>query len=480
MNREIRLSHSFRKPLFGAENYPPAKPDDEILAALKLTQKTAIGFKHVFPPVYREDATTFFGGLPFAPRNFAWPRREEPLSRHKLAGVPHSFLGQINCATLPDCALRRLLPAQGVLYFFVDWGKLGGFEREGDAANLVHYEPGPVCDWHRAEPPRDLPPCYDTDAGYYFDWLRFTTSDLRPYPSTFNKWVMESRVVTSFSQEHPFESDGNSAGRYQELWEQEQLSALKEAFGEPVDGTPLAELHTIRAGNLKEHVPFFPVAWIAIEMVAGKICSDQRQSIWGMELIKKKENPPKPDSEETKVKRKFHEAVSEQAMVWVEKARSAGLFQVVDKSEREAFFAWCDGLKALAHTDSERRRLDAYELKRVVTNASVRSIEECIAHSPGSAALVPHHALQIVVGRHSPLVFGHRNPAGRHQMLGEGRNVQGAPERFRQSHVLLMQFDTDYGLNWMWGDCGALQFWITPGDLSNGRFDKVQVTAEGH
>jgi len=65
-------------------------------------------------------------------------------------------------------------------------------------------------------------------------------------------------------------------------------------------------------------------------------------------------------------------------------------------------------------------------------------------------------------------------------MLGAGRNVQGAPERFRDSHVLLMQFDTDAGLDWMFGDCGVLQYWITPDDLRAQRFDRVRVTLEGH
>jgi len=43
-----------------------------------------------------------------------------------------------------------------------------------------------------------------------------------------------------------------------------------------------------------------------------------------------------------------------------------------------------------------------------------------------------------------------------------------------------MQFDTDYGMDWMWGDCGVLQYWITPQDLKARRFDRVIVTLEGH
>jgi uncharacterized protein YwqG len=43
-----------------------------------------------------------------------------------------------------------------------------------------------------------------------------------------------------------------------------------------------------------------------------------------------------------------------------------------------------------------------------------------------------------------------------------------------------MQLDTDYGMDWMWGDCGVLQYWITPEDLAERRFDRVHATLEGH
>ena len=64
-------------------------------------------------------------------------------------------------------------------------------------------------------------------------------------------------------------------------------------------------------------------------------------------------------------------------------------------------------------------------------------------------------------------------------MLGAAQDIQGAPWRMKDSHILLMQFDTDDGLNWMWGDCGVLQYWITPADLKAWRFNKVIVTMEG-
>jgi uncharacterized protein YwqG len=82
--------------------------------------------------------------------------------------------------------------------------------------------------------------------------------------------------------------------------------------------------------------------------------------------------------------------------------------------------------------------------------------------------------------KHAPLLddaASHR-PV-RYQLLGKGTMVQYAPWELRESHVLLMQFDTDYGMDWMWGDYGVLQYWITPEDLAARRFDRVHLTLEG-
>jgi uncharacterized protein YwqG len=39
--------------------------------------------------------------------------------------------------------------------------------------------------------------------------------------------------------------------------------------------------------------------------------------------------------------------------------------------------------------------------------------------------------------------------------------------------ILLLQIDTDDNVNWMWGDCGRLYFWIKQADLVAQKFDAV-------
>lgn len=69
-----------------------------------------------------------------------------------------------------------------------------------------------------------------------------------------------------------------------------------------------------------------------------------------------------------------------------------------------------------------------------------------------------------------------------HQMLGIGKNIQGAADEARKAGlVLLLQLDSDLAIHehFMFCDMGAAQFWIKPDDLVAGRFDQAWATTEG-
>lgn len=67
------------------------------------------------------DSLSFFGGNPFLPADFQWPRytRDDNL--------PLAFLGQLNLADIASLDSENLLPQQGILSFFyemdnMEWG----------------------------------------------------------------------------------------------------------------------------------------------------------------------------------------------------------------------------------------------------------------------------------------------------------------------------------------------------------------------
>jgi uncharacterized protein YwqG len=71
----------------------------------------------------------------------------------------------------------------------------------------------------------------------------------------------------------------------------------------------------------------------------------------------------------------------------------------------------------------------------------------------------------------------------RHQMLGNGRNIQGtAEDEHADGSILLLQIDSDEDRvhkEFMFCDAGAAQFWIEPADLAQGRVDRAWATTEG-
>lgn len=74
-----------------------------------------------------EDSLSFFGGKPFLPADFQWPRCTLD------DDLPLAFLGQLNLADVAPFDTEGLLPRQGILSFFyeldtMEWGSLPSCE----------------------------------------------------------------------------------------------------------------------------------------------------------------------------------------------------------------------------------------------------------------------------------------------------------------------------------------------------------------
>ncbi len=152
-----------------------------------------------------------------------------------------------------------------------------------------------------------------------------------------------------------------------------------------------------------------------------------------------------------------------------------------------AFWSWLDGMNAAAVdpiTDSRSARI----LNRLSWQAVRTGARICLSAGEAASSLVPTEMTGELRMEHSVVVAGKwPRRAGRHQMLGAGRDVQGAPRRHVLAgsdalfcDVLLLQLDTDWGIPWMLADSGVLQYWISVSDLRAEKFDRVRVTIEGH
>lgn len=66
-----------------------------------------------------------------------------------------------------------------------------------------------------------------------------------------------------------------------------------------------------------------------------------------------------------------------------------------------------------------------------------------------------------------------------HQVGGYGANVQES-EMAARGMKLLLQLTTDEAVGFMWGDVGVLQYWISPENLAQANWEKVEFLMHGH
>jgi hypothetical protein len=124
---------------------------------------------------------------------------------------------------------------------------------------------------------------------------------------------------------------------------------------------------------------------------------------------------------------------------------------------------------------------DAFYVGTVTTCLSaslMRGVELSLVESPEAADRIPKGVVEFFRWRHEPLHDNGRQFI-RHQLLGPPRTMQYWSMDLAKTHLVLMQFDSDDPMHWMWGDVGVLQYWITRESLKARRFDDVKVTLGG-
>jgi hypothetical protein len=102
--------------------------------------------------------------------------------------------------------------------------------------------------------------------------------------------------------------------------------------------------------------------------------------------------------------------------------------------------------------------------------AAIHGAEAGLA-DPDGAALVAPEVVAALAHRHDPR---------KHQMLGLGEVVQVAADEMKDRYILLLQLGPDRALDWLIGEMGPLQYWITPEDLAAKRFENTVLTIEAY
>ncbi|MFM9937339.1 MAG: DUF1963 domain-containing protein, partial [Novosphingobium sp.] len=157
-------------------------------------------------------------------------------------------------------------------------------------------------------------------------------------------------------------------------------------------------------------------------------------------------------------------AVLGEAQAWFDHALGNPALGPIAPPVRKAFWDWFAGHKPLAQL--------------VAPKAFEAAIETTLHASPHEAANIPPEITARVAYRH---VLAQRSEGGRihaptpDRMLAPFSDVQGDQQERAANHLLLLELSANEALGHRFGE-GVYQFWITPEDLADRRFDAVVLT----
>ena len=170
--------------------------------------------------------------------------------------------------------------------------------------------------------------------------------------------------------------------------------------------------------------------------------------------------------------------IETEARDWLAQCIKCGRFTGVGESDRLAFGRWYDGIMGRANDRSTDRRAWVC-LQRHISEAYRRGPRACLAQSAEAAALVPAEWLKHQQWQLAIHLSGHGGRRIAHQLLGSrefvrssGRDASKVP---LSDLIPLMQFDSQEGLDWLWGDVGNITYLIRRADLLAMDFSNVVV-----
>jgi len=363
-------------------------------------------------------ARSWLGGRPRL-GNVPWP----------LAGdgkVPMTHVAWIDLRHLHECEGTNPLPNEGALAFFIV-----GLPR-GCQGAVLHIAETNARD---TEPPEDAPPAY-VPYGEVFPF------DATVGARTFPRWPVE---LTPLVAQSPAEEEDlrivvdRHVKRRQYFFD---TSAARHALGD----TPL------------------PTYWQSARHLADRL---------------------------TAAASRFDTLRASKAKL-PNAAQALALFD----AGRPAFLAFVDHVEHWAGRRlmwDEMTRAEIDELEALLSRANGEFGAYARAYTPNAVKNLETAALRTLAHAENPAAWAalpapvrdlldrdYRLPTNDwHQMFGRSVEIQDAAEMHRDDHLLL-QLVYDDLMEWVFGDMGAFQFWISPDDLKHHRWSRVQLTFESH
>lgn len=423
-------------------------------------------------PLHSSDLNSYFGGQPRLPPTLRWPIASE----NGVTTLALTFIAQIDLSEIPRPPQLNMLPPSGTLFFF--------FNPRWCDASLDNGSQGLGCVLYCTEDTRSLPfhiepdnliACYGDQSYSEYEWLAHTRNDLHQYPRSFPRWPVKAHLVTGFRDEPPsfphldkgLQSDAHSVW-WDTLFEM-QVERLTDVLGPPVARNrfcrELGKLSEVVNGRRQLRLPEgFPFNWLCVEMICGNLIFD---------ICRRRDWNRLPAEFDIVADELVNEAQSR-----VGHARAKGRFVGLTEPERDEFNRWCESfINASASANDDPRHW--VHLHTAIEKAYLKGPHLSLSFSLEAASNIPDWYAECQKWQDRVFLNDAASNAEdllldliEHRMLGRFPKSSEGPT---SEHLLLAKFDSDFGMNWCWGDCGSLEFWIKQEDLEAARFGSVIV-----
>lgn len=379
--------------------------------------------------------TSWLGGLPTL-GDTPWPRDADGRAMHHLA--------QIDLGTVPDPLLPKGMPKTGAMAFFMTTSSDGPHR-----AKVVYL---PRIANTATEPPEDIAPIYDgPDWGYYVKGYARENA-----PDTFPRWPVEFVLLPMAKQDK--DDDAH------------ELMA---------DLLPRQASGNLSAVNYRKTLPDFarPYFWDTAHRFTMSIRlarDDLDDTINKARKRVRDYGGSYQAALDTLLNDQdaFSQFVDE-VSIWAVSHEPWDQMTQDDAATFQRYFAQIrdtGGQTARFKPFYQFTQGELLNIEEVTTATLVAAANE----SPEVYAKLPFDVRDDIDSRYRIASKGRW-----HQMFGLGTEIQTAVSDHTHHHLLL-QLHSDQLVNWMWGDKGVVQYWITEDDMLAQNWDAVEVTVEGH